>query len=394
MRIHVLLTAIAGLLGAPGTLAVNGPPAWLTEGPRTDDRSIALEVPMQVFANQLHVDVVIKGKPRRFLFDTGSPSMMNAALAAELGLEAVDRRQGRDSYGALVESDIVQADISLGGTTFRKVPVFVTEFPRVPGCLIEGVLGSEVLPLCAWQIDVPGGALRCNTDVQALAHVKTAKKMPLHGFGYPHAPILDIQLATNASSKALFDTGSPEYLTISPPDLEGARRNDGIGKTVAGTGSVGGSMGGRAPDQAQLLVLLKDMAIGTVSLGPVGALRRDSPPSLIGSSILRHFVVTLDPRHSTAYFDPVRGGPFARPSFGFGLDFSDPVTVAMVWEGSPAEAAGLRVGQTVTSLDGRAVDASCEGIRSAIQAMAENETIAVEWADGAATLVRSTPLLD
>jgi hypothetical protein len=70
-----------------------------------------------MFANQVHVDVEVNGTPRRFLFDTGSPSMMSAAIAADLGLEAVDRRQSRDSHGAIVETEIVQADLTVGGTT-------------------------------------------------------------------------------------------------------------------------------------------------------------------------------------------------------------------------------------------------------------------------------------
>ena len=394
MRLERVLPGILALLASPGLTAADGRPAWATEGPRTDEDAIALEVPMRVFANQLHVEVEVNGTPRRFLFDTGSPSMMTSTLAAELGLEAIDRRQGRDSNGAVVDTDIVQADLTVGGTTFRKVPVFVADFPKVPQCLFDGVLGSELLPLCAWQIDVPGAALRCNTDASALAHVASAQRLQLHDFGYPHAPFLDVRLADDATSKVLFDTGSPEYMAISPPDLEGARRNNGVGATRAGAGSIGGSIGGRAPEKDQLLVWLNALEIGNVSLGRVAAVRRESPPSLIGASILEHFVVTLDARNSTAWFDQYRDGPFEKPSFGFGLGFEDSVFVSMVWEDSPADMAGLRVGQVVTSLGGRRVDSSCEGIRGAMQAMSADDRIDVEWEGGATTLVRQAMAVD
>ena len=62
-------------------------------------------------------------------------------------------RSGR-SHGATVETDIVQSDLTLVGTTFRDVPVFVADFPKATQCLFDGALGSEVLPLCAWQIDL------------------------------------------------------------------------------------------------------------------------------------------------------------------------------------------------------------------------------------------------
>ena len=369
-------------------LAADERPDWMKDGPYTDDERIDLAVPVEMFANQLHVEVEVNATLRRFLFDTASPSMMNATVAADLGLEAVDRRQSRDSHGAIVETEIVQADLTVGATTFRKVPVFVAEFPKVAQCLFDGVLGSELLPLCAWQIDVPDATLRCSTDLRSLSNVSGARRVPLQDPGYPHAPLVDVQLATNARSKALFDTGSPGYMTISPPDLQGAKRNGGVIRTLTGSGSIGGSIGGQAPEREQVMVQLNELAIGDVSLGSVSAILRESPPSLIGASILWHFIVTLDYRSSTAYLHQFRDGPFSRQSFGFGLAFDDTVTVSMVWDDSPAAEAGLQVGQVVTTLGGRPTDTSCAGIRSAMQELTESDTLEVEWVGGAADLSR------
>ncbi|HEX7719317.1 MAG TPA: aspartyl protease family protein [Woeseiaceae bacterium] len=392
MKLTQLAFSTLCLLTFPLLLAADERPDWIKDGPYTDDEVIELTVPVEMFANQVHVEVEVNGTPRRFLFDTGSPSMMNAAVAADLGLEAVDRRQSRDSHGAVVETEIVQADLTVGGTTFRKVPVFVAEFPNVAQCLFDGVLGSELLPLCAWQIDVPAAVLRCSTDVSSLNHVAGARRLPLHDFGYPHAPFVDVQLARDARSKALFDTGSPEYLTISPPDLQGAKRNGGVTSTMTGAGSIGGSIGGQAPEKEQVMVRLNELALGDVSLGPVNAVLRESPPSLIGASILLHFVVTLDHKSSTAYLHQYRDGPFSRPSFGFGLAFDDPVSVSMVWDNSPAAKAGLQVGQAVTALSGRPTDTSCAGIRSALQVMTESDTLDIEWDGGTAALSRAIPI--
>lgn len=351
---------------------------WITEGPYVEEGSFSFEIPLEVLATKLFVEVEVGGVPRRFIFDTGSPSMMSADLAKELDLEVIDKRLGRDSHGAMVETDIVQSDMTLGGTTFRKVPIFVADFPHTAQCLFDGVLGSEVLPLCAWQIDLPDSKLRCNSTVKKLGHIKSAKKQTLYSFGYPHAPILDIRFTDKARSKALFDTGSPEYLAISPPDFDGARRNNGVRKTISGTGSIGGSLGGPAPKKDQLMVQLKTMAVGDNQLGNVGALLRESAPSLIGASVLEHFVVTLDSKDSAAYFDQYRGAPFTRRSYGFGLSFGEAPTVSLVWEDSPAEAAGLRVGQTVISINGQPTSSSCDGIREAMRAMSDGETIDLE----------------
>lgn len=244
MRMKTFIVSCCALAALASSFATaQERPAWMTEGPRVEQDAISFELPLETVGNMLFVEVELGGAPRRFLFDTGSPSMMSAQLAAALDLEVVDRRQGRDSHGAVVDTDVVQADLTLGGTTIHKVPIFVTEFPKPAQCLFDGVLGSEVLPLCAWQIDLPDGVLRCSSDLARLDHVDQAKRLPLHDFGYPHAPILDIRFAEQATSKALFDTGSPEYLAISPPDLGGARRNDAVAASITGHGSLGASIG-------------------------------------------------------------------------------------------------------------------------------------------------------
>jgi len=385
---HSVLVGTLCALASPFAVAAEPKPEWMSEGPYVDESTLSLELPMEYVAGKVFVEVEVGGAPRRFLFDTGSPSMMSRDLAAQLELEAVDKRQGRDSHGAIVETDIVQADLTIGGTTFHKVPIFAADFPHTAQCLFDGVLGSELLPLCAWQIDVPDSVLRCSTEPARLDHLGGATKLPLHDFGYPHAPILDVRFASKATSKALFDTGSPEYVAISPADLQGASRNRGVGRTVPGTGSLGGSLGGPAPDAEQRLVELKSFGIGDMPPGRVGAVLRESAPSLVGAAFLEHFVVTLDAKHSVAYFDRYRDGPLVRPSFGFGLSFEQDVAVSLVWDGSPAAEAGLRVGDRVTVINGEPTEASCDGIRSAMRAMSGGGTIELEWEGGAATLVR------
>lgn len=368
------------------------PPGWVSEGPYADERHFSLELPLEVLANKLYVTVEMGGKPRRLVFDTGSPSMISRELAAELDLEAVDSRKGRDSHGAIIESDIAQADLKLGAVTFHKVPVFVADFSasRAAQCLIgDGVLGSEMLPLCTWQIDLPDSALRCNTRVTDLDHIDGAQEQRLYDFGYPHAPLFDVRFAEEATSKAMFDTGSPGYFAISPPDFEGARRAGGIDNVTAGFGSLGGALGGQAPNGKQLRGELVSLSIGGIRLGRVDAHLRESPPSLIGASILEHFIVSLDARSQTAFFEEYREAPFSRRSFGFALGFDQAISVSLVWEDSAAAKAGLRAGQRVTSINGTDTEFSCGGIRRALQAMA-GETIEIAWEGGAAELARET----
>ncbi len=380
-----LIALLCGSLLAAETEA-NEPPAWTTEGPVVDG-ALNLEIPVEVLATKLFLEVSVGGVPRRFVFDTGSPSMLSAEIADELGLATVARTQGRDAHGAVVQTRVVQTDFVVADTTFRKVPVFVAEFPKTARCLFDGVLGSEVLPLCAWQIDLPDGVLRCATELDELDHVEGTARQTLYDFGFPHAPFFDVHLAEQATSKAMFDTGSPEYLAISPPDFEGTRRNDGIAAMNRGFGSSGGSAGGEAPERDQLRVALGDFGIGELELEEVGAVLREAPPSLIGASLLEHFVVTLDQRSAAAWFSPYLESAFLQPSFGFGLSFEgDDVRVSLVWDDSPAATAGLEVGHRVLAIDGESATADCAGIQQALRAISSGTSIELEWEAGKARL--------
>jgi predicted aspartyl protease len=379
-----------------------GPQAWVTDGPHLvddpADSPIFFEVPIDILATKLYVGVEIGGKTRRFVLDTGSPSMLDKKIAEEMGLEAVGSTTGTDGHGKVIKSDVVQAAFSLGGVGFRKVPMMTADFSgsEVTRTFIgDGVIGSELLPLGAWQIDLRNTTLRFNTDLNALPFVENAVQAKLYDFGYPHAPILDVRFAEQAQSKALFDTGSPTYFAISLEDLAGTERAGGIGKTLSGFGSAGTSLGGQAPNADQLQAELKTLSIGDLELGRVAAMRRELSPSLVGARLLDHFVITLDSRSGQALFTRVADGPlspFAKPSVGFTLAFQEKLSVALVWDGSPAQTAGLKPGMVLTSINGVETELNDAGIRRALTAMAGPE-IALTWEGGSAHLMEKSHIL-
>ena len=390
------LTIAAGiLLSTAATYAQNAPPKWATDGPYLDKPSASAEVPLTIIGTKLYAQVDIGGRQRRFVVDTGSPSMIDAALASELDLPVVGRNQGRDSHGVIIESKIVQSQFRLGGIQFRKVPMFVADFSgsEVTKLFIgDGVLGSELLPLAAWQMDLRNSVLRFETSTKRLPFVRNATKVPLHSFGYPHIPYLDVRFAKQARSKAMFDTGSPTYFAISAADLAGARKAGGIGRTINGFGSAGGSLGGQAAAAKQQQAEIKTLSIGGLKLGRVAAVRRELSPSLIGANMLEHFVVTLDARDRAAYFKQYRAGPFDRSTFGFTLSFDKAISVATVWDHSPAQAAGLQAGLQLDSINGVRTELTVEGIQRAISAMA-GQQILLTWSSGSARLIRKSRFL-
>ncbi|MEJ2419546.1 MAG: aspartyl protease family protein [Exilibacterium sp.] len=347
-------------------------------------------MPIEVFATKLYVKIKIGNKPRRFVIDTGSPSMIDSELVEELGLKVVDTNKGRDAHGVVIETKIVQADIQIGDISVQKVLMMAANFSAsvvTKEFVGDGVLGSDLLPLGVWQLDLKDSVLRFNTKLESLPHIKKSKKLKLYQFGYPYMPIFDVTYAKKARSKAMLDTGSPTFFSISSPDLSGSKKASGIGKTVFGYGSPGGSLGGQAPNTELLQVELKNLAIDKLKLGRVVAVRRDLSPSLIGAKILERYIVTLDSRSESAYFKKYADGLFTESSFGFSLVFNNNISIGAVWEDSPAKAAGLQSGLELISINGVGVELTKEGLLRAAKAM-EGQEIELVWKGETAKLTR------
>jgi predicted aspartyl protease len=371
-------------------IARQTPPSWISEGPYLEESSASFEVPIIVKGTKIYVELELGGKPRRFVFDTGSPSMIDSALVEELGLKIVDTNKGIDAHGVIIETEIVQTHIKIGGMAIQKVPMMAANFSSSPVTkefIGDGLLGSDLLPLGIWQLDLKSSVLRFNTNLQGLPHIKGSKQLKLYQFGYPYMPILDVTFAKKAQSKAMFDTGSPTFFAISSADLKGTKKASGIGKTVSGYGSPGGSLGGQAPNIELQQVELKNLTIDKLKLGRVVAKRRELSPSLIGARVLENYIITFDSSSGSAYFKEYANTVFAKSTFGFSLAFDNNISIGAVWEKSPAKDAGLQAGLELISINGVEVDFTQAGLHRAMEAMAGQE-IEIAWEGGSVKLTR------
>jgi len=383
-----LLSFIVSVSFAKGTSV-----DWMNAGPKLGKVSSSFEVPIKRLGTKMYIEVELGNKLRRFVVDTGSPSMIDSTLAKELGLPVVGKSKGIDAHGTVIESNIVQANLGIGDVAFQSVPMMTADFSGTEATRFfigDGVIGSELLPLGIWQFDLKDEVLRFNTNLNNLLHVEDGKKVKLYQFGYPYMPIFDVKFAKHARSKALFDTGSPTYFAISQADYHGAKKESAIGKVLLGYGSPGSSLGGQAPSSEQRQVEIKKLAIDQLKLGRVVAIQRELSPSLIGASMLERFIITLDSRSGSAYFKEYSQKAYLQPSFGFTLAFDQQISIALVWDKSPAKLAGLQAGMKLISVNGVKTELTSQGIERVMKAMAAKE-IELEWESGSTTLNKVLP---
>jgi hypothetical protein len=338
----------------------SGMGAVLSKPPGIERDSQVIEVPMDVRMGKLFIEATVEGETRAFIFDTGSPTILTTDLANALNLQIIGQNTGRDANGRAVTMDVAVVEtLAIGGLTFHNLPVLIFDPHRLElgPCIFDGgVIGSEILPGSVWTMDTEQGRLTISAPDAATYSKEASLTARLHDFGYPHAPIVDYSIE-DVRDKAIFDTGSPDEVVLfeGVTDSKKVRRSIAAGTVVKGRGSEGVSAGGPGDIRDLHRFTLPEFHLGKDSIGPVRAMTRKTAPTLIGAAILDRYAVTLDyPAGQFILTDRARRSP-RPPEPGYDVSIvNGTVTVTALFEDTPAEQAGLRLGDRVTSINGHA----------------------------------------
>jgi len=341
----MLLIVLGAALVAVPALDPGVPPAFqIASRPpaKVTLSSGGVEVPLE--AGRLPVvAVTIDGQgPFRFGIETGSPcAVISPALAERLGLpDAGGDEQMRARRIARLE---------VGGASFQGVlaPAFGVTAPDVDGVLGLSVFSDVLLTVdgVARKVRVERGALPA-PDGKAVLPI--LRQGPFVGvsvrFGRHHAiAVVD----TRASSDLLVLPGMVKDLELASAPVEiGRARGPAIPETVVKAARLDG-----------------DVTFGEVVVERPIVNVHDVPPPipqrpLIGNGVLSRLAFTLDQRNERIRFrapGPIPAPPPLR-TLGFGLRPPAragelPLVGAMV-PGSPADRAGVQVGDLVVALGG------------------------------------------
>jgi len=323
-------------------------------------------VPIVMRSGKIYLNATIDDFSGEFVFDTGSPTILDQTVVEELGFKIIGENTGRDANGKEVTMKIAMADsIMLGGTVFYDVPVMVHDFASMPlgKCyLSDGVLGSELLPGSAWRLDLSNASLKIASSINELPALEGTKSTPLHLFNYPFAPIIDYSVE-RYSDKALFDTGNASEVAL----FEDIERDKWVRKeidqntTQQGRGRLGTSAGGIGDIVPLKNFQIKSLNIGNYAIGRTQVKARPVPPTLIGAGILKSHTVTLDYLNAEFLISPSTSPLVQKPRSGFALSINgDKVEVTQIFDSSDAQKAGLLLGDEVVEINGSSLSLSTD----------------------------------
>lgn len=313
-----------------------------------------------------------------FVLDTGAPTMLPTALAAELGIDGGDAVAGTDGAGAKFGAIPVELPgLRVGDLHVEDVAAVVTsaELPTSLCHALDGVLGvglapgSGFLDRHAVQIDYAKERLVIAEPGAQLGDDGTTLPLRRSHFDAHGEEIVDTFsevwiVAEGQRGWVTLDTGYSGDIRVS----EGLFAQLGHSLDEQGVATRRGAaieyLGGDGPDM-QRESRLRSLELGRLHVTDVPVAIEPHPDAgfgamLLGYGLLRNFTVVVDYPGGELRLTPVPGSdPSAvDPELGLGVEeVAGRIEVVTLLDGGAADRAGIQLGDEVREFGGTAVKA-------------------------------------
>ena len=353
-----LLAAVALFLAAEPHAHVLPPPAALA----FEMGGEPVVVPMRLKDGRIELDLKVNGKgPVPFVLDTGAHgSVVDLAYAQESGLTLGDEvRVGSPGGGGIAGKRVTMARLEIGGLTVKDVPAVAFApwpFPASPAAA-RGVLSPYGLGGLLVEIDYPGkrvvfrrGSLGepDGREVFGWDRTRGLPEIPITVAGKAIAAHLD----SGASAGLSLPGQVASELPLASPLAEVGRARLVDRELVVRSAQLAGEVRiGR--------YVLDRPEVDFVDIG------RDL--ANVGPTILSQLTIVLDPANSRMKLvGPEDGRLVAAPRpkrYGMRFRSPDALEVESVVPAGRAEKGGLRAGDRIVAINGKAADGMTEAER-------------------------------
>ena len=303
------------------------------------------------------VNVKVNGKgPYLFLLDTGaSSSLIDSGLAAELGIKAAAPHKFKGGNGKIATAGTAHLEtVEMGEMRLEHLPCFIAPMPA--GISIRGLLGYDVFDRYVVTVDYSQKSVTFSAP-GTFHYSGSGFAVPLEFDSGGGRPVIARDM-DGIPARFVIDTGDDGALNLYGAFVTANHlmnkyashlRKEGI-ETMTGL-------------ETSALTIIPALTLGANALKQVPTkLIAPTDTTLgeqdgdIGGEILCKFTVTFDYTHRRAYFAPNANyaDAYSRNRAGFVPHYEKAGwTVRLVEEHSPTAAAGLKVGDRITKIDGK-----------------------------------------
>ncbi|HEY69849.1 MAG TPA: PDZ domain-containing protein [Anaerolineae bacterium] len=368
-------------------------------------------IPFELYGSAIMVELTIDGSDALdFIFDTGAGGTILSARTAErldiTGDETVSRQ------GAAGDAPVVLSEkhtLTIGDLTLSDIALGIAGLDHIDrrfGVRIEGAIGWAILSQYAVRLNYDRMQIEVY-DTRRYDYNLAAQAYDLEVSG----TTLLIHAAVGFESGAVFtgrvivDSGSTGSIFFNTPF---AREKDLLSEI--GSSYAREVIAGLSADSYQVVTtMLSSFTVGPyefvdmpakIAFAESGALSWPGIMGILGNNILKRFNLFIDVQQETIFLEP---NQLYQEAFEFncsGLELImdenfERVIVDHVYETSPAEEAGLRVGDEILQIDGQsASDLQLMQIRSMLrQDGREVEILVSREGDQTNFLLRLRPLI-
>jgi len=355
-------------------------------------------IPCAYRARHVWVRASVNGAPPAdFLFDTGaSITILDSTYAARIGIatQGTAQGQGAGSMGSatFAEIDSLRLAGADDGIVIKRQKIGVLSLNKDLEPFfwrpVAGVVGADFITRVVTTVDYDAQTLTFD-DPATFTYAGAGKAVPFTLAA--NMPAVEMTLDGTWTGSFRVDVGSSGTVDLHGPFVE----KNGLAQHVKGKRIevTGGGFGGTF---TSTLTRMKSVALGpytwadpmlTFSGARTGALASEYYAGNIGNHVLERFRCTFDYERRQLWLEPSkRFGERDRFSrSGVQLARTEGRVIAMqVIPGSPAYKAGLREGDEVATIDGRAAgEWSPASLQDLFEGAAPGRVVAVEVAQGA-----------
>lgn len=316
-------------------------------------------IPFELFrGNRIFIAATINGHRTEVMLDTAaSVTSVDSRYARSIALPAGFKVPVKGAGGVSEAEFVTGLTLKVAGISESNASVGVmdlTPIARSIGHPIAVILGRDFFDHSVVSIDWAARRLTISSP-DSFKPSPNATSVQLNKVG-PFNTI-PVSIAGAPPIDALFDVGNGGALSLPRTYWENRPELTALRSADSSAGGVGGMHGARAATIPRVTLAGQTFVSVPAILSDSGS--NDDPTQManVGIGLLQQFKVALDLGHDRVYLTPRTDGPaFARDRAGARFDLiGDRLKASFISKDGPAAAAGLREGDEVVAVDGRAV---------------------------------------
>ena len=312
--------------------------------------------------HKIIIPVFLNGKQRRFIIDTGAPTLITKELQEESKFQVIDKQLIADINQRLDSAYQLQIpQLNIGKIAFNEVKATLANLNAgLLACFqIDGIIGSDILKNIILHIDYQQKIIVLTNEISKL-DLAPKHSVPLLLEANQSTPIIEIKPFPQAKEQVFIDTGDDDFYSMGLRSFHFFMQKTNLIQYLTSHTKGASTYGfyGTEADTTKYVMRFDSLKISHIYFSDVVTSTYTNPNSRLGAALLKYGTTTIDYLNKKFYFVPFENiQPIvlkhSRDSdLGISLkNDGDLLKIGAVWEGSEAWKKGIKANEIVEKIN-------------------------------------------